>query len=137
MAGGYIYFIQAELNEFIKIGWTDGHPSFRYSSLATASPCPLVTLGVIRGERSLESDIHNLFGHLRSHGEWFRPGEDLLAFIQKKARPWPAKGAYEPKSPGEEVWRKRQQRWMNDMSGMALMFKRHGNWESPVYEYWG
>jgi hypothetical protein len=137
MARGFVYFIQAEANGYIKIGWTDGHPSFRLKTLETAAPCLLVSLGAVRGDSGLERDLHNLFGHLRSHGEWFRPGQELLAFIQKKAKPWPAKGSYETDPPGEDEWRKRQQRWMSDMSKLALLHIRSGAMQDPGHGYYG
>jgi hypothetical protein len=48
MGRGYVYFVQAEANRFIKIGWTDKHPSYRLKELSTAAPCMLISLGAIR-----------------------------------------------------------------------------------------
>lgn len=138
MDWGYVYFIQAEANGFIKIGWTDKHPSYRFRELQTAAPCTLVPLGAIRGHRRLEWDLHNRFGHIRSHGEWFRPETDLLAFIEKKVKPWPARGAaYETDSPGEAEYRKRREKWMDEMSQWALMRIRVDGFDDPGHGYLG
>lgn len=38
-------------------------------------------LAVIHGQRDLERAHHAWFAALRAHGEWFTPGEELLAYI--------------------------------------------------------
>lgn len=31
---------------------------------------------------------YDLFGHLRLHGEWFRPADELVTFIRTHANAW-------------------------------------------------
>jgi hypothetical protein len=86
----FVYFLQAECNGLIKIGYTLNGPMKRFKSIAYMSPVPLKLLGVIRGLRSVEADLHRDFAHLRDHGEWFQPGPELLNLIETKAIPWDA-----------------------------------------------
>jgi hypothetical protein len=58
----------------------------------------------------------------------------LLAFVAKKAKPWPARGgAYETDSPGEAEYRKRQEKWLDEMSQWALSRITLGHVEKPVW----
>ena len=75
-----VYFVQAETSQLIKIGWS-ARLANRIAALRTGSPERLTVLKTIPGDCQLESEIHQRFRHLRHHGEWFKPGDDLLAFI--------------------------------------------------------
>jgi hypothetical protein len=99
---GYVYFIQAPINGFIKIGWTAEHPTVRLRYLRHGSPVPLEPVAMRRGTRKLEAELHARFAHLRAHGEWFRPGEDLLDFIREKGLKFPLKRQLPP-SPDDVV----------------------------------
>lgn len=72
------YFIQAE-NGLIKIGETTRFEK-RFLEISFMSPLPLTVIGFTKES---EKKIHKAFNHLRLHGEWFEPGEDLLAYIQE------------------------------------------------------
>jgi hypothetical protein len=73
------YFVQGTLTKNIKIGKTeDGLPN-RLGKLQGSSPDILVCLTTVFGDR--EHAYHIRFNHLWSHGEWFKPGQDLLDFI--------------------------------------------------------
>lgn len=72
-----IYFVQAGDEGPVKIG-TSKFVNERLATLQTHSPYPLRLIGTIEGD---EAKIHARFSHLRLHGEWFRPGDDLLEFI--------------------------------------------------------
>jgi len=55
----------------VKVGWTENDPRNRLNNLQSANPVKLVLWGVIPGDRSLESEIHErLFPYL-IRGEWF------------------------------------------------------------------
>jgi hypothetical protein len=73
-----LYFIQQGDNGPIKIG-VSTNPYQRLRALQVGSPQKLHLLKVIEAE---EIEVHKTFQHLRLHGEWFRPKEDLLQFIQ-------------------------------------------------------
>lgn len=88
-ARGYVYFVQAEANGLIKIGTTSNHPDKRLAELRTVSPVPLIPLGIVAGNERVERAMHLRFAHHRAHGEWFRPGQDLLDFVGDYVRPWP------------------------------------------------
>lgn len=80
-----IYFVKCCCpNGFIKIGYTRSMGS-RIGNLQTISPYPLEILRVISGTRKDETAVHKRFADLLERGEWFRPGEALLAYIQELA----------------------------------------------------
>lgn len=81
-----IYFVQMECpTGFIKIG-TATDVTQRMSGLRCASPYPVRLLRVLEGGPKEERGLHARFRHLCERNEWFRPGEDLLAFIAREAR---------------------------------------------------
>lgn len=73
------YLVQGEHGGPIKIGLSNptGLGS-RLASLQTGYPYRLVVVRLEEG--NYEAELHHRFAHLRLHGEWFSPGEDLLAF---------------------------------------------------------
>lgn len=75
-----VYFVQAA-NGLIKIG-VSGDPHGRFQRLRTMSPIALTLLAVIPGAGAEgESALHLWLAAHRSHGEWFRPAPELIAFI--------------------------------------------------------
>jgi hypothetical protein len=55
----------------VKVGYTAG-PKKRLDSLKTGSPHALQLLGVIPGDRAMETLLHREFAAHRMSGEWFR-----------------------------------------------------------------
>jgi hypothetical protein len=79
-----VYFIRAG-SGLIKIG-VASCPIRRRAELQTAAPSILRLLGTIPGIGSGgETRLHAQFAGARSHGEWFRPVPELLAYIAKNA----------------------------------------------------
>lgn len=60
----------------------------RLAALSKMVGRELVVLGIIDGSYREEKATHGKFSHLCAVGEWFEPGDDLLAFIAKETRPW-------------------------------------------------
>lgn len=80
-----VYFVAEDKPEGrIKIGIAQDVRQ-RLRTLRTASSDPLVLLGVMPGGRRQEQRLHRQFGHARTHGEWFDPHPDLIAYIEKNA----------------------------------------------------
>jgi hypothetical protein len=77
-----IYFIQAVDSGRIKIGYSRNILS-RLKRFQEHSPENLKLLATVEGGPSTEGTIHAAFEHLRLHGEWFKPGADLLSYIDK------------------------------------------------------
>lgn len=75
-----IYFIQNMTSKAIKIGYS-GNVKGRMRTLRTASADPLELLGAIEGNKAGEHRLHRRFAVDRLAGEWFRPSEELNAFI--------------------------------------------------------
>lgn len=46
------------------------------------SAIELILLAVIDGDREVERGLHQRFSHLNIIGEWFRPGNSLMDFIE-------------------------------------------------------
>src|SRR5262249_28266675 len=77
---GLVYFV--ETGDFIKIGHTKNW-RVRLTSLQTSSPTKLTILHLEPGDVSQEKALHRKFRHLHNHGEWFRKGADLIAYIDR------------------------------------------------------
>ena len=69
-AARYTYFIGAEDHTgLVKIGCTSFPVDRRVRFMQTGSPVVLSAWRVIDGD--FEQELHERFGHLRHHGEWF------------------------------------------------------------------
>jgi hypothetical protein len=75
---GWVYFM--EMGDFVKIGWS-AWPKARRDALQTANPYDIKILGAFPGCLGNELDLHEIFKHLRTRGEWFRKSPGLLAYI--------------------------------------------------------
>lgn len=77
----HVYFIQQGDSGAIKIGCSK-NPSQRLAGLQTGHSEPLRLLTCAVGSQAQERALHDRFAHLRVSGEWFRPADDLLAYIR-------------------------------------------------------
>lgn len=68
-AAGYIYF--ARLGDLVKVGFSK-NPDERVHRLNA------LLLGVCKGNRELEAELHSEFSDLHERGEWFRADPRLL-----------------------------------------------------------
>jgi hypothetical protein len=83
---GRVYFVRCVATGRVKIGYsTDVTDRFR--QLQTGSPSELELLAAVRTVRVEEKRLHRQFSHLRIRGEWFEPGDDLMALIAEHASP--------------------------------------------------
>ena len=78
---GKVYFITDCEN--IKIGFTKLDVEKRLNQLQTGCVKKLFILGYITGTMQDEKMLHNMFGssRLRYNGEWFKPTQNLLDYI--------------------------------------------------------
>jgi len=81
-----VYFIQAGDGGPIKIG-TATDVAKRLSTLQTAHHEKLRVVATIDGGRERELAVHANFAEDRLHGEWFRPSERVLEFIDRSKDP--------------------------------------------------
>jgi hypothetical protein len=79
-----IYFVQCE--QFIKIGYTTGHPIDRLSGLQTSSPFSMRVIFAMDGELRDEDSLHERFKALWVRGEWFNFKDELLEFVEGMVR---------------------------------------------------
>lgn len=77
-ATGGVYFIQAGDGCNVKIGYTKDAQRRVQREIQHHSPVPLKLLALVPGTKTDEQCLHQMLDHLRLHGEWFRPGRDLL-----------------------------------------------------------
>jgi len=77
-----IYLISHE-NKFVKIGYTKNIHK-RLTQLQTSSPVKLDVLYLIEGDTNLEKELHKLFGHLVTSGEWFTFNDSILDYFKDK-----------------------------------------------------
>lgn len=82
MSDAYVYFIQADENGPIKIGFTSDDPKKRLSQLQTANPATLKLLGAICGTTAKERELHTALAEWRMQGEWFQSHPTVLETIQ-------------------------------------------------------
>jgi len=76
--GEVVYYMR--IGNRVKIGWSSNLPS----RLATINPEELMTTEP--GNQGLERARHDQFKDLRTHGEWFRLEEPLVAHIEEMRR---------------------------------------------------
>lgn len=84
--GGLVYFIQHATGGAIKIGISSG-PDYRLRNINASTHDPRYAfLATEHGGRAREAELHLRFAHLRMHGEWFQPEQDLLDYIAEVKR---------------------------------------------------
>lgn len=81
-----VYFVQAKELKLIKIGVSE-NLKLRLMDMQVGSPDMLEVLlsFSIHGQsaRMAESNLHLKFKACNAHNEWFKPSEELLAFIEE------------------------------------------------------
>ena len=92
-----IYFIQQSISGPIKIGWSAKQPLNRLDTMQTYHSCDLIGLGIMSGDRGIESKLHHQFKGIRLAREWFSPHISLLRFIRINARPFPVPSKRKPR----------------------------------------
>lgn len=77
-----VYFIWTpdDPSPKVKIGYAT-YPRNRLMEMQTGSPCRLEILHLTKGRVPRERELQALFGHLRTHGEWFSLTEDVREWI--------------------------------------------------------
>lgn len=78
-----VYFLTDGTN--IKIGFTKGKIKKRIQQLSTGSSRKIMELGWILGDVLKEKELHSKFykDRIRYSGEWFRPSEELINYINE------------------------------------------------------
>ncbi len=82
MSDQYVYFIQADENGPIKIGFTSDDPKRRLNQLQTGNASTLKLLGAIRGNSTRERQFHTELAEWRLQGEWFESNPKVLAAVE-------------------------------------------------------
>lgn len=77
---GTVYVLA--ISPWVKIGYTDRSITKRLAELAAGSAWPYEALYTVEADQSLEHELHELFAHLRSHGEWFRARTEVVALFK-------------------------------------------------------
>ena len=74
------YFIQAGENGSIKVGTTNNILA-RINLFKTHHDKDLIVRLLIPGGAYIEQEVAKRFKHLRIRGEWYSPGDDLIAYM--------------------------------------------------------
>ena len=82
MSDQFVYFIQADDEGPIKIGFTADDPKRRLNQLQTGNPAALKLLGSISAPITREKELHAELAEWRLQGEWFKPHPTVLSAIQ-------------------------------------------------------
>jgi len=85
MSDGFVYFIQEEETDNIKIGFSEKHPKGRLKEFQTGNSNKLILLGYIEGTYQDESNLHQEFSQerIRTGNEWFRSSPRLKDRIKE------------------------------------------------------
>lgn len=75
-----IYFIRDEASGHLKIGYAVD-PWRRLSKIQSDTPARVDIVAIEDGGVDREAELHLQFSHARSRGEWFRPADDLVAYV--------------------------------------------------------
>lgn len=67
---GVVYLLLNPQSGLLKIGYSRDHTK-RIADLSRQNGVQLLILGLIRGDRKLEADLHRRFSSRRKLGEWF------------------------------------------------------------------
>jgi len=78
-----VYFVLAD-NGMVKIGFTLDVER-RFKRMQMDCPLKLYLIGVIKGDRYLESDLHMKFKKYRKRGEWFTVNDKILKYIKENS----------------------------------------------------
>ena len=80
---GYIYFIQDGEGRNIKIGFS-GNPNERIKQLQIGNGKVFIPLIIQEGNEKKEDSYHEMFKEHHLHGEWFKPHDSILLFINSQ-----------------------------------------------------
>jgi len=81
-----VYFVQCGATRMIKIGISTD-PFKRLAKMQSDAPGALTLLGIEPGDERRERELHSRFAADRERGEWFRPGNALVAYVATLAVP--------------------------------------------------
>jgi hypothetical protein len=90
IAAGFVYFVEAQGLNAVKIGFSAREPTLRIESLQTACPMPLVPLGAIRGTVRDERLLHARFREHHLRGEWYALTPHMRDQLEELLRERPA-----------------------------------------------
>lgn len=75
---GYVYFLVS--GAYVKIGFST-KPAGRLSALATGIGSDIDAFVLIKGSRTLEKRLHQIFAAHRTQGEWFKRQPKLMRVV--------------------------------------------------------
>lgn len=86
---GFVYFITAEPDEFVKIGWSLNNPLGRMRDLQTGCPEALRLMAYFPGSLEDERRLHRTFAELQYRSEWFFLQHKLKDLVRYLSDDWP------------------------------------------------
>lgn len=79
----FVYLLADEDNEFMKIGTTTKLFS-RIKDIQTGNPRELRIIGLMKGGKKEEEELHERFNRYRKRGEWFYYNDEILNTFNPK-----------------------------------------------------
>jgi len=77
-----VYFVRQGVDGPIKIG-VSSRPEKRLITLQSANPETLFLLGTIRGDKNVETQLHQKFCRFLKRGEWYYPAPEFISEIRE------------------------------------------------------
>lgn len=91
---GWIYFIQEEGGDAIKVGFANDVDE-RLKQLQTGNPRRLILLVAMPGDSAMEAVLHRCWERYRIRGEWFVDCKEIREAIQHEKDFAPKRAAFE------------------------------------------
>lgn len=82
-----IYFIQPVIGGRVKIGRTQTDLGRRLQQIQAYNHEPLQIIRTLEGDTAQETWLHDRYGHLRRHHEWFDFDPEMLTVVPPEAPP--------------------------------------------------
>jgi len=79
----YLYIFQSIITGLIKIGISKDYEK-RKKQLEKSHGSRLNILLIIKGNQTIEKELHSLFKQFKTEGEWYYPDNEIYFYIKKK-----------------------------------------------------
>ena len=80
-----IYFI-TQIDEYVKIGYTEDSPNQRLSALQIGNPKQLRLAYLLPGNKTKELKLHAKFAPYSVRGEWFYLSHEIKTYIRNNRK---------------------------------------------------
>lgn len=118
-----VYFIQC--NDDVKIGYS-ADVKQRLRALQTGNPTMLTLLATMKGDRTTEAYLHNIFASDRIQGEWFRLSQHIHDFMVTSC---------DLPAPGEDRVQVEQCEFELELANKLLVSAAEHTFKTAIYKF--